>query len=67
MTDGLTICSPSCSIVFVPLSALYTRVHSFTNPPAFIFVMLVHVLVSVVSVNDAGVTLWMVELPGCTR
>lgn len=35
-------------IVFVPLSALYTRVHTFTNPPAFIFVMMVHILVSVV-------------------
>lgn len=35
-------------IVFVPLSALYTRVRSFTNPRAFIFVMLVHIFVSVV-------------------
>jgi hypothetical protein len=35
-------------IVFVPLSALYTRVHAFTNPRAFVFVMLVHILVSVI-------------------
>ena len=33
-------------IVFVPLSALYTRVHRFTNPHAFIFVMLLHIHVS---------------------
>jgi hypothetical protein len=36
------------AIVFVPLSALYTRVHAFTNTRAIIFVMLVHILVSVV-------------------
>jgi hypothetical protein len=35
-------------IVFVPLAALYTRVHPFTNPRAFLFVMLLHVLVSVI-------------------
>jgi hypothetical protein len=35
-------------IVFVPLSALYSRVHAFTNTRAFVFVMLVHILVSVV-------------------
>jgi hypothetical protein len=35
-------------IVFLPLAALYTRVHKFTNPRAFIFVMLVHVQVSVI-------------------
>ena len=35
-------------IVFLPLAALYTRVRTFTNPRAFIFVMLVHVLVSVI-------------------
>ena len=35
-------------IVFVPLSALYTRVHRFTNPRAFLFVMMIHILVSVV-------------------
>jgi hypothetical protein len=35
-------------IVFVPLSALYTRVHKFTNPRAFIFVISVQILVSVI-------------------
>jgi hypothetical protein len=35
-------------IVFLPLSALYNRVHQFTNPRAFLFVMVLQVLISVV-------------------
>ncbi len=35
-------------IVFIPLSALYTRVHAFTNTRAFVFVTFVHILVSVI-------------------
>ena len=33
-------------IVFLPLSAVYTNVHQFTNPRAFMFVLVLHVLVS---------------------
>jgi hypothetical protein len=35
-------------IVFVPLCALYNKVHKFTNPRAFLFVMVLQVLVSIV-------------------
>lgn len=35
-------------IVFIPVSALYDRVHRFTNPRAFLFVLLLAVFVSTV-------------------
>ena len=35
-------------IVFLPLCALYNKVHKFTNPRAFLFVMVLQVLVSIV-------------------
>jgi hypothetical protein len=35
-------------IVFLPLAAVYTNVHAFTNPRAFMFVLVLQVLVSLV-------------------